>query len=140
MMYIFYVWNNSYCIFRPLLDPKINATGIWNLEYTTSDTVLGRGDIFERTGDILQVINTKELTAENRETLNIFGIKLPRKVTAELSPMSKTQVAVKFKKFYIGSIPITAPPNAVGTLDVTYLDKDMRISRGDKGGVFVLTR
>lgn len=38
----------------------------------------------------------------------------------------------------LGLVPITAPPTAVGKLEVTYLDEELRVSRGDKGNTFVL--
>ena len=53
-----------------LSNPALNA--IWNLEYTTSDSILGRGGS-ERFGPILQTINANELKAENAETVNYFG-------------------------------------------------------------------
>ncbi len=60
---------------------------------------------------------------------------------ATLKPLSKSKVAVQFQTFYILSlIPIKAPPTARGELDITYLDEDLRISRGDKGNLFVLSR
>lgn len=62
-------------------------------------------------------------------------------VEAELTPESKSRVAVQFKRFKIlGLIPINAPPNARGKLDTTYLDETLRVSRGDKGNLFVLER
>ena len=36
-------------------------------------------------------------------------------------------------------IPVKAPPSAAGELDITYLDDSLRISRGDKGTLFILT-
>ena len=48
-------------------------------------------------------------------------------------------VDVQFVKFLIlGLIPVTAPPSARGALAVTYLDEELRVSRGDKGNLFVL--
>lgn len=35
----------------------------------------------------------------------------------------------------LGLVAINAPENARGKLDITYVDKDLRISRGDKGAV-----
>lgn len=41
---------------------------------------------------------------------------------------------MQFKQFKVlGLLPVTAPASAKGKLDTTYLDKDLRISRGDKG-------
>jgi hypothetical protein len=55
-------------------------------------------------------------------------------VTAALTPVSDSQVDVQFKQFKIlGLIPVTAPESAKGSLSVTFLDEEMRISRGDKG-------
>lgn len=55
-------------------------------------------------------------------------------VSAALTPVSDSQVDVQFKQFKIlGLIPITAPESAKGSLSVSYLDEELRISRGDKG-------
>ena len=55
-------------------------------------------------------------------------------VDADLTPASESQVNVQFRKFKIlGLIPVTAPESAKGSLDTTFLDEEMRISRGDKG-------
>ncbi len=35
----------------------------------------------------------------------------------------------------LGLVAINAPENARGKLDITYVDEDLRISRGDKGAV-----
>lgn len=55
-------------------------------------------------------------------------------VSAELTPESDSRVAVQFKQFkLLNTISVTAPDSARGWLDTTYLDSQMRISRGDKG-------
>jgi len=76
------------------------------------------------------------LTAKNQETAPFFN-----GVQAELSPVNKKTVNVQFKTFYIlGLIPITAPESAKAELTITYLDDDLRISRGSKGNLFILSR
>jgi hypothetical protein len=48
-------------------------------------------------------------------------------------------VAVKFEQFkFLNLIPVTAPDSARGWLDTTFVDETLRISRGDKGNLFVL--
>ncbi|XP_074333118.1 putative plastid-lipid-associated protein 4, chloroplastic isoform X3 [Apium graveolens] len=60
-------------------------------------------------------------------------------VTADLTPVNAKKVAVKFDFFKIGGlIPVKAPDRAVGALEITYLDEDLRVSRGDKGNLFIL--
>lgn len=121
-----------------LKSPLVNA--IWDLEYTTSDSILGRGGAV-KVGPILQTIDAPNLYAFNSEVVNYFGfLKLPRTVSAELTPMSTSKVAVQFKKFTVGPIGFNAPDSFKGELDITYIDEDLRLSRGDKGSIFVLTR
>lgn len=56
--------------------------------------------------------------------------------------LDKNTVAVKFKEFKVlnGLISVPAPETATGILQFTYLDEDLRLSRGDRGNLFVLRR
>lgn len=117
-----------------LASPLLN--GRWKLLYTTSSSILGttRPAALRPRGPIYQLLDGPSLKAKNRETWPFFNA-----VEAALEPESKSRVAVQFKKFYIfGLIPVTAPETARGKLDVTYLDETLRLSRGDKGNIFVL--
>jgi hypothetical protein len=122
---------------KPLQSPAVN--GKWDLQYTTSNAILGKGG-FPRVGPIVQMIDTKNLAAENSEVVSYFGIQVANKVTAELDPQTDTLTNVQFKRFSVGPIGFDAPDKFRGFLDVTYVDDDLRLSRGDKGNIFVLTR
>merc|ERR1712024_352134 len=106
-------------------------------EYTTSESILGKGG-FPRVGPIVQMIDTTSLTAENSEVVSYFGVKLPRKIEAELNPESGQLTRVQFKKFGIGPISFDAPESFKGALDITYVDDEIRLTRGDLGNIFVL--
>ncbi|WIA20684.1 hypothetical protein OEZ85_005057 [Tetradesmus obliquus] len=119
---------------KPLESPYLN--GQWRLVYTTSDSILGRSKpaFLRPSGPIYQLLDGPNLRAANKETAPLYN-----QVYAELRPMSVNKVAVQFKTFRIfGLIPISAPASAKGELAMTYLDDEMRISRGDKGNLFVL--
>jgi len=141
---------------NPLLPPSSSSLkskssllidGNWSLEYSTAGYIIGKGDVFPRIGPIVQRIDTTTSTAENSEVVSYFGIPIARKVIAELLPPSppddkkKNQLTyVQFKRFSVGPFGVDAPKQFKGFLDITYLDEDLRLTRGDKGNLFVLTR
>ncbi|KAL9179460.1 hypothetical protein ACHAXT_008750 [Thalassiosira profunda] len=122
---------------NPLKREEVN--GDWSLEYTTSDSILGKGG-FPRVGPIIQNIDTTTLSAKNSETVRYLVLDVPRSVTAELSPKNGKFTDVKFKRFQLGPVGFDAPDKFRGSLDITYLDDEVRLTRGDKGNIFVLTR
>lgn len=123
---------------KPLQSDLVN--GKWLLRYTTSDSILGRNSMFPKVGPIFQTIDTTRLYAENSEVVSYYGLKVPQRVSAELYPQNDQLTKVQFKRFYIGPITFNAPESFKGALDVTYVDDELRLSRGDKGNIFVLTR
>ncbi|KAK4757513.1 hypothetical protein SAY87_018814 [Trapa incisa] len=117
----------------PLKSPFLN--GKWELIYTTSESILQtKRPKFLRSRTNFQGINVDTLRAQNMESWPFFN-----QVTADLTPLNSRKVAVKFDFFKIGGlIPIKAPDSARGELEITYLDDELRLSRGDKGNLFIL--
>ncbi|XP_062214849.1 probable plastid-lipid-associated protein 4, chloroplastic [Phragmites australis] len=119
---------------EPLKSDLLN--GKWELLYTTSTSILqpNRPKFLRPFGKIYQAINTDTLRAQNIETWPYFN-----QVTANLVPLNPKRVAVKFDYFKIFSlIRIKSPGSGKGELEITYLDEELRVSRGDKGNLFVL--
>lgn len=125
---------------NPLESPEL-LTACWRLVYTTSDSILGTRRLrpFRPRPRILQSIDASALAAKNEEWV-LMGL-LRNSVVAGLEPRDdKRTVDVQFKRFGIGWIRVPAPEAARGFLETTFLDDTMRISRGDKGNLFVLVR
>ncbi|CAM6089747.1 unnamed protein product [Calypogeia fissa] len=123
---------------NPTKDPLKSSllNGKWKLIYTTSESILkkSRPAFLRPSGPIFQAINLDTLRAQNLETWPYFN-----QVTANLQPVSGSKVIVLFDFFKIaGLISVKAPGRARGELEITYLDDELRISRGDRDNLFVL--
>lgn len=133
---------------RPLEDP--NLPGTWEVVFTTSESILGSNrPAFLRPVVLRQVIAPGASRITNVEVIRPFGEgprrpEIVSKVEATATPESKSRVGVQFQRFELlnGLIKRDVSNSArfSGWLEVTYLDEDMRISRGDRGNVFVLLR
>jgi len=141
--------------------------GNWRLLYTTSEELLGidRVPLYNLQA-IYQCIRVASSAVYNigeiRGLPNLGGLV---SVSARFTPASDRRVDVKFQRFvaglqtlvgyrnpddWIAKIETTSRFLAIdldlasrdrgGWLDVTYLDKTLRISRGNVGSVFVLTK
>ncbi|XP_060167731.1 probable plastid-lipid-associated protein 4, chloroplastic [Lycium barbarum] len=119
---------------EPLKSSLLN--GKWELLYTTSQSILQtkRPKFLRANGKIYQAINADTLRAQNIETWPFFN-----QATADLVPLNARRVAVKFDSFKIASvIPIKSRGSGRGQLEITYLDEELRISRGNQGNLFIL--
>ncbi len=141
--------------------------GNWRLLYTTSQELLGIDRFpFYNLGQIYQCIRVKDRKVYNiAEIAGIPYLDGLVSVVAQFEAVSQRRVQVQFNRSifgvqklmgyqtpnqYIDAIesgkPFTAidfklqPREQQGWLEITYLDEDMRISRGNVGSVFVLTK
>ena len=149
------------------LEAKDLLNGDWRLLYTTSKGILGldRFPLF-KLGQIYQCIRVSEAKVYN--IAEIIGLPMLEglvSVAASFEPVSDRRVNVIFERSIIGLqrfLSYKTPAKLIqqiesgkkflpidfkidrgeqkGWLETTYLDRDMRIGRGNEGNVFVLTK
>lgn len=155
---------------NPTLRPTEAADlleGDWRLLYTTSRGILGIDGLpLFKLGQVYQCIRTQENKVYN--IAEIYGLPYLEgivSVAAEFEVVSERRVKVTFKRSLSGLqrlIDYQSPSNFIdqleagkkftaldfsietreqrGWLDITYLDRDLRIGRGNEGSTFVLTK
>ena len=142
--------------------------GNWRLLYTTSNGLLNFGRLpVLPLGQIYQCVRTATARIYNiAEISEIPYLEGLVSVCAGFEPVNERRVNVKFERFVIGLrrlIGYQSPNSFIqqiesgkkffpaldfgvdnreqrGWLDITYLDNDLRIGRGNEGSVFVLTK
>lgn len=141
--------------------------GNWRLLYTTSEELLRIDQLpFLKLGQIYQFIRAREAKIYN--IAEVYGLPLLEgfvSVAARFEPSSERRVQVKFERAILGLqrlVGYQSPDLFIdqietgrklaaidfmirredqrGWLDITYLDSDLRIGRGNEGNVFVLTK
>ncbi|MEG3857662.1 PAP/fibrillin family protein [Microcoleus sp. herbarium12] len=141
--------------------------GDWRLLYTTSGGLLSLdGFPLLKLGQIYQSIRVKESKVYN--IAEVYGLPYLEgivSVAAKFEAISERRVQVKFERSILGLSKLIGyespakfineiesgkkfaavdfrlePREQQGWLDITYLDADLRIGRGNEGSVFVLTK
>ena len=141
--------------------------GNWRLLYTTSKGLLNIDQLpLLKLGQIYQCIRVSTQSVYN--IAEVYGLPYLEglvSVSARFEPVSERRVQVKFERSLLGLqrlIGYQSPDNFIrqiesgakftaidfsldsrnqqGWLDITYLDEDLRIGRGNEGSVFVLAK
>ncbi|MDJ0658826.1 MAG: PAP/fibrillin family protein [Crocosphaera sp.] len=150
----------------PIKTPEL-LEGNWRLLYTTSKGILGL-DRFPvlQLGQIYQCIRTEEAKLYNiAEIIGVPFLEGIVSVAATFEATSDERVQVKFERYIAGLQKVLGykSPNKLikdletgkkffpldfsmesrdqqGWLEITYIDDDLRIGRGNEGSVFVLAK
>ena len=150
------------------IEQPAKLAGDWQLLYTTSRELLGiNRPPIANLGAIYQCIRPDRQTIYNLAELNnnFPWLEGYVAVAARFEDLSAVRVAVRFQRIVVGSQRLANyrqitdwvdraeqgdrfralnftlnPVQQQGWLDVTYLDDDLRIGRGNEGSVFVLRR
>jgi PAP_fibrillin len=155
---------------QPLTTAIDLLAGDWRLLYTSSQSLLGIDRIpFAQLGDIYQCIRLKNNALYNIAEIGSFipGLNGIVSIVATFTAVSGSRVNVQFnrslislqkfidysdpdrlieaiengQKFTAIDLPINrSTDRAPAWLEVTYLDDNLRIGRGNEGSVFVLTK
>jgi hypothetical protein len=151
---------------RPTQQPTLLA-GDWRLLFTTSQELLGidRFPLFNL-GSVWQCIRPDQQRVVNiAELRGLPGLESLVSVAARFDVVSDVRLDVTFERLVLGlRRPLgyqdvaqwverlaqpqrclgvdfrLQPRSRQGWIDVTYLDEDLRINRGNQNSVFVLTR
>jgi PAP_fibrillin len=151
---------------RPLAATHL-LEGDWRLLYTTSKALLNLDRFpFYKLGQIYQCIRVETTSVYNiAEIYGLPSLEGLVSVAAKFEPVSERRVQVKFQRSIIGLqklIDYQSPATFIqqiesgkkftaldfpiksdqqqGWLDITYIDNDLRIGRGNEGSVFVLSK
>lgn len=148
------------------LSAKDQLNGNWRLLYTTSKSLLGLDRVpIVKLGQIYQYISVKNNKIYNiAEILGLPFLEGLITVTANFTSVSHKRIKVNFERSIIGlqrllnyqnprqfveeieggknffPIDFKINNNNEPWLEVTYLDDNLRISRGNEGNVFILAK
>jgi hypothetical protein len=149
------------------LDRREFLEGNWRLLYTSSKDLLGFDRIpLLKLGQIYQCVRVTEAKIYNiAEIIGLPFMESLVSVVASFEPVSDRRINVNFQRSIVGLQRLLGyqtpsnyiqqiesgkkfPPLDFGIdnrdrkawLDITYLDEDMRIGRGNEGNVFVLSK
>lgn len=158
---------NQLAAFDPVLEPSARAevlTGNWLLLYSNRVTFSALDQVpGSRLGRIYQALDAATQGVFNLAEITILGLKSVVAVQARFSPAYGKRVKVQFEEglvttvnFLTGENPTNwieqlqsgeatalrfpTPSSQRGWLEIIYVDDTLRLSLGNEGSLFILTR
>ncbi|XP_011092370.1 probable plastid-lipid-associated protein 4, chloroplastic isoform X2 [Sesamum indicum] len=93
----------------------------------------------EATNKVKEPLNSNLLNGKWELLYTTSKSILQTEATANLVPLNARRVAVKFDTFKIAAvIPIKSRGSGRGQIEITFLDEELRITRGNQGNLFIL--
>merc|ERR1712078_158753 len=120
--------------------------GIWELRWSSSNAPFLN---YSPLVDNLQILNPSKSNAMNLLKPRGINVIIGTGIVAELYPLNEIRVGVKFThagligpnvRFKKLKALAQIKREQKGWLDITYLSKNLRICRGDKGTLFTLVK
>jgi hypothetical protein len=151
---------------EPLQAPEL-LNGNWRLLYTTSKSILGLGNFpLVQLGEIYQCIRVNDRKVYNiAEIIGIPFLEGLVSVAATFEVVSHKRINVNFERSIFGLqrfMGYLSPQDFItkiengnkfppfdfsinnreqkGWLEITYLDRDLRLGRGNEGNIFILAK
>ena len=88
-----------------------------------------------------QTVDEAAGTVDNRVRLTLNQQKIDIRVFGAARPTNdEDTLEICFEGFELGGLPTIPLPRPVGRIVTTFVDDDLRLSRGSRGGLFVLKR
>ena len=88
-----------------------------------------------------QTVDEAAGTVDNRVSLTFNKQKIDIRVFGAARPTNDDDtLEICFEGFELGGLPTIPLPRPVGRIVTTFVDDDLRLSRGSRGGLFVLKR
>jgi hypothetical protein len=123
--------------------PQEVSNAIYSVLFKVAPFLAGGQEQRQKAFSVANEQNVDEAagTVDNRVTLTVNKQKIDIRVFGTARPTDdEDALEIIFEGFELGLLPTIPLPRPVGSIVTTFVDEDLRLSRGSRGGLFVLKR
>jgi len=123
--------------------PQEVSNAIYSVLFKVAPFLAGGQERRQKAFSVANEQNVDEAagTVDNRVTLTVNKQKIDIRVFGTARPTDdEDALEIIFEGFELGLLPTIPLPRPVGRIVTTFVDEDLRLSRGSRGGLFVLKR